>query len=141
MKSAALGLILLTLLDGGSYIHLSGAEEVRFYKTRGRGFVGRRLHIHLSPAPFLKPPKLVRLRCKRPVYHQYLHRGVKFLVHPQNAYYLQFKRKRKAGKIVCVKGRVLLFPGKIGPAVLIHRIRGITKQPKKRPVNMNEKMG
>ena len=128
MKTAALGLILLSLVGGESYKRLSRAEEPRFYETRGRAFLGRRLHLHLPPAPFLAPPELVCPPRRRTPYHLYKYRGIKLLVHPQNPYYQQFRRKKKRGKIVCVKGRTADFAGKVGTAVLIHRIRGITRK-------------
>ena len=129
MNTAALGLILLSLVGGGSYERLSHAEGARFYRTRGRAFLGRHLHLHLPPTPFLSPPKLVCPPRRRTPYHLYKYRGMKFLVHAQNPYYQQFRRKRKKGKIICVKGRVADFSGEIGRVVLIHRIRGITQKP------------
>ena len=129
MKTAVLGLILLSLVGGESYKRLSQVEGTRFYRTRGRAFLGRHLHLLLPPAPFLAPPKLVCPPRRRAPYHLYTYRGIKFLVHPQNPYYQQFRRKKKKGKIVCVKGRVADFAGEIGTVVLIHRIRGITRKP------------
>ena len=133
MKLASIGVMILILLGDGSYRRLRTAEQSRFYATQGAAFLGSCLHLHLPPTPFMSPPKKVQPSRRSPVLHQYTYRKVKFLVHPWNPYYQQFRRKRKAGKIVCVKGRVVHHAGRIGTAVQVHRIRAISKpRPKKK---------
>jgi hypothetical protein len=132
MKTTTLLVVILTLLAGSSYRRLRSADESRFYGTRGAAFMGSHLHLHLPPTPFLSPPKKAQPSRRSPVLDQYTYRKVKFLVNPRNPYYQQFRRKRKSGKIVCVKGRVEHHLGKIGTAVRVHRIRAITKRSTKR---------
>ena len=127
MKTVIGAFILAVMLGGGSYQRLSPADEARFFQSGASAFLGFRVHLHLPPAPFMSPPKKVRPTVRSPVFHQYTYRNVKFLVDPANPYYQQVRRKRMAGKIVCLKGRVRQFTRKTGPSVLIHRIRGITK--------------
>jgi hypothetical protein len=126
MKTVGSLLILLLLAGGTSYERLTEREEALFYRSRGKAMLGRRLHLHLPPTPFLNPPENVRPDPTEPVHHQYVYRNVKFIVHPGNPYYQQFRRKRKTGKIVCLKGEVVHFPQSDLTAVRIHRIRGIT---------------
>jgi len=132
MKPAILVLATLVLLGGGSYRRLPSEDEVRFYRTRGLAFLGSRLHLHLPCTPFMKTPEKVQPSRRSPVLHQYTYRKVKFLVDPRNPYYEQFLRKRKAGKVVCVKGRVEHHLGPIGTAVRVHRIRAVSKPRSKR---------
>jgi len=132
MKTATLVAVIIALIGDGSYRRLPHPDESRFYGTRGAAFIGSRLHLHLPPTPFMSPPKKVQPSRRSPVLDQYTYRKVKFLVHPRNPYYQQFRRKRKSGKIVCVKGRVEHHLGTIGTAVRIHRIRAIPKPPSKR---------
>lgn len=127
MRLALLILLLTGAVAGGSYRQLSAADEARFFRTGGEAFTGRSIHLHLTPTPFMKPPGKAQPTSAGVKYHLYTYRGVKFLVHPRNPYYEQFRRKRKRGKIVCVKGKVLRFGPEIGVGVLIHRIRALAK--------------
>jgi len=129
---AALNLFLLALAAGGSYETLSEREEALFYRSRGSALVGRRLHLHLPPAPFLRPPEKIRPGAAEPCYDHYVHRNVKFIVHPDNPYYRQFRRKGAGDRIVCIKGEVVHFAETNLTAVRIHRIRGITPVPPRR---------
>ncbi|MBN2490369.1 MAG: hypothetical protein JXQ29_05925 [Planctomycetes bacterium] len=129
---AALSLFLLALAAGGSYETLSEREEALFYRSRGSALVGRRLHLHLPPAPFLRPPEKIRPGAAEPCYDQYVHRNVKFIVHPGNPYYQQFRRKGAGDRIVCIKGAVVHFAETHLTAVRIHRIRGIPPAPPRR---------
>jgi len=131
MRLLLLILGLCCVAGSGSYRRLRPDDEARFYQTGAAAFQGRSIHLHLSPAPFLKAPRKVKPTSVGQVYHLYTYRRVKFLVHPRNPYYEQFRRKRKTGKIVCVKGKVMRFEKEIGMAVLIHRIRAMPKP--KRP--------
>ena len=128
MKTVGSLLILLLLSGGTSYERLTEREEALFYRSRGKALLGRRLHLHLPPTPFLNPPEKVRPGPTESIHHLYEYRHVKFIVHPGNPYYQQFRRKRKTGKIVCIKGEVVHFPQPDLTAVRIHRIRGITRK-------------
>ena len=99
MKIMSASLLVLVLLSGSeSYRRLQGAEEARFYQSRGVAFRGRRVHLHLPVTPFLKKPGREQPTPNSPVFDRYTHRKVKFLVRPKNPYYQQFRRKRKQGK-------------------------------------------
>ena len=120
VRIALIGVILVLTGGGESYRRLEGENEVRFYRSRAVAFRGRRLHLHLPMTPFLKKPDREQPTPGSPEYDCYTYRKVKFLVRPDNPHYQQFRRKRKQGKIVCVKGRVVRLPGKTGTVRMRH---------------------
>ncbi len=127
MKILMIGLIPLLLTGGGSYKKLSAVAEARFFASHGRSQLGNSLHLHLSPKPFMRKPERAQPGRKHSTYYLFTVRGVKMLIHPANPHYRQFLRKKKSGKELCIKGHMRKWPGKIGPAFLVKRLRAISR--------------
>jgi len=99
-------------------------DAARFYARGGRGFEGRRIHIHVPANNVLAKGTSVR-RPKGGRVVRFENRSVPLVVNPKNVYFRKILQRAKAGQNVCIKGTVRRDPAGGGGrlALWIHTIK------------------
>lgn len=98
-------------LAPGSEARVVSPEERRaFYRTGGKEFVGRTVHLHVEAEIVRKEPSEFTDRAGGE-WVRFENRDVPLLIPARSPYWLQVKRHREGAKEFCVHGRVRLLPG------------------------------